>query len=149
MASLEALNGELIDECGRDDCDLTKVRDLLQRGADVNAKSYSDKDYMRTGSYQVTALISASNGGHEAVVRELLTYNRLDVNAKDDHGETALIVASSRGYEAVERELLMHDRLNVNAKNNYSETALTSASEGGPTGIVRMLLQHDARRGGC
>jgi ankyrin repeat domain-containing protein 50 len=56
-----------------------------------------------------TALMIASEYGHDAVVRELLKHDMVDVNDKDKKGETTLIRASYSGHVGVVRELLKDD----------------------------------------
>lgn len=59
--------------------DVTEVQNLLNKGADVNAKT-------RNGE---TALHSAAISGHKQAA-ELLLANGADVNALNGYGETAL-----------------------------------------------------------
>ena len=82
MASAKALTQELIREVSRGDLpDITKIRDLLRRGVDIN------------GGTDGTALIWASRFGRKEVVKLLLNGKRVEVNAKDHLGRTALIEA--------------------------------------------------------
>lgn len=87
------------------------VKDLLAKGADVNAK-FGD----------MTALMWAAQNGHADVVRVLL--DKADVNAKDKDGDTALILAVQFGFADVVRVLLAKGA-DVNAKTNYGATALS------------------------
>ena len=64
------------------------VRELLARGADVNARNNSGN----------TALHVASYSGRAEVMRELLKRHVVDVNAQDDSGNTPLILACSNGH---------------------------------------------------
>ncbi|MBI3378678.1 MAG: ankyrin repeat domain-containing protein [Nitrospirae bacterium] len=66
--------------------DIVKVRDLLEKGADVNAKD----------SYGVTALMGAAYEGHTEIVKTLIDRGA-DVNAKDSWGMTALMYAALFG----------------------------------------------------
>ncbi|KAI2492674.1 serine/threonine kinase [Fragilaria crotonensis] len=112
---------------------LDKVRDLLQRGANVNAK---DEDGW-------TALIWASTGGRLELVRVLLNHDGVDVNAKDRWGDTALYRASWYGFVEVVRALLNHNGVDVNIKDNVGDTALIKASESFHSEVVRVILNHD------
>ncbi|KAH0537212.1 hypothetical protein FGG08_005991, partial [Glutinoglossum americanum] len=69
----------------------TVVQQLLEKGADVNAKD---------GYHKKPALHWAAQDGHEAVVR-LLLEKGADVNAKNSYENTALHWAAQDGHEAV------------------------------------------------
>ena len=69
-----------------------------------------------------TALIWASEKGHEAVVR-LLIDKGADVNAQSNAGLTALLLASRNGHEAVAR-LLIDKGADVKASDKCRSTAL-------------------------
>lgn len=67
--------------------DISTVKELLAKGADVNAK---DNMFGRT------ALMWASENGHLELVQALLAKGA-DVNAKDNKGETALSLVKAKG----------------------------------------------------
>ncbi|KAI2494864.1 serine/threonine kinase [Fragilaria crotonensis] len=125
------LDEELIENAR--DGNLDKVRDLLRRGANVNAKT----------EYGYTALIWASYYGHLEVVCALLNHDGVDVNIQNCIGETALICASYRGHLEVVCPLLMHNGVDVNIQNNNGNTALIYASDKGHSEVVRALLKDD------
>ena len=103
---------------------------LLEKGADARA---ADDD--------VTALMSAALGGHEAVAQLLLQHGA-DVAAASNRG-TALMCAAAGGHEAVAQLLLQHGA-DVAAAKNDGETALMSAALGGHEAVAQLLLQHCA-----
>lgn len=108
--------------------DISKVRELLDRGADANARV--DDDW--------TALIVASSKGHTSVVRMLLDKGA-DINAKNKAGGTALTSASFNGCTETVK-LLLDRGANFNAKVTATgATALILASSQGHNEIVRLL----------
>ncbi|MFY9622676.1 MAG: ankyrin repeat domain-containing protein [Pyrinomonadaceae bacterium] len=140
--------------------DVTTVRTLLAKGADINA---NDK------SYAGTALIKAAIGGHLAVV-QLLLAKGANTEAKGGGGQTALIDAASGGHIAVVQALLAKgadvDAVNGRALreaalfghlpvveallakgadvNAGDETALIAAADRGHLAIVQALLAKGA-----
>jgi ankyrin repeat protein len=99
------------------DNNLDKVKEALDKGADVNAKTNVGYD---AGS---TALLIASYKGHTKIVEMLLAAGA-DVHAKDKWGFTALIKPS----ESEIVEMLLAAGADVNAKNNWGYTALIMSS---------------------
>ncbi len=112
--------------------DLPRVKTLLAKGADINAKD----------SNGATALIVASLYGNLEVVRELLSKGA-DINAKDHDGMTALMLASITGHVDVVQVLLAKGA-DVETKENDGATALILASENGFTEVVKALLAKGA-----
>jgi ankyrin repeat protein len=88
-------------------------------------------------SYGVTALIAASQQGHQEIVRALLDA-KADVNAKAGNGATALMLAARAGNQEIVRALL-DARADVNAKDNVGATALILASLKGHQEVVQLL----------
>jgi ankyrin repeat protein len=112
--------------------DPKKIRKLLDKGADVNAKD----------GHEYTALSSASDDGHTQIVKALLEAGA-DVNAKDGYENTALSLASNEGYREIVKALL-EAGADVNVKNIHGDTALIQASDEGHTEIVKTLLDAGA-----
>lgn len=109
-----------------------EVRRLLQAGANVNATLYG-----------WTALMSAAHSGYPDVVRELLQFPGIEIDAKDGGGYTALMKASCRGYKEIVDQLLQAGA-NVNAGNGARWTALMLAASLGYPDVVSQLLQAGA-----
>jgi ankyrin repeat domain-containing protein 50 len=112
--------------------DNTMVLLLLEKGADIEAKTHDGR----------TALRRAAENGHEAAVRILLE-RRADVDAKNEFGWTVLHRAAENGHEATVRVLLEH-WADVDAKAAFRWTALHRAAENGHEATVRVLLEHRA-----
>lgn len=110
--------------------DLPRVKTLLAKGADINAK---DHDGM-------TALMLASITGHVDVVQVLLAKGA-DVETKENDGATALILASENGFTEVVKALLAKGA-DVNARL----TTKMVATGGPPIGnLVPMRVTKDGR----
>ncbi|TMW69739.1 hypothetical protein Poli38472_001895 [Pythium oligandrum] len=113
---------------------LSKVKELLEEGAEVNA----------LGWYGQTALHYASINGHLDVAGLLLGHEACEVNASTKGGWTALHFASNNGHLDVVRLLLGHEACEVNASTKGGWTALHFASNNGHLDVVRLLLGHEA-----
>ncbi|KAF5127193.1 Ankyrin repeat domain-containing protein 50 [Metarhizium anisopliae] len=103
------------------------ARDLIGRGADVNAQG---------GKYG-NALQAASYRGHLEIVRLLLDKGT-DVNAQCGYYGNALQAASVEGNPEIVR-LLLDKGADVNAQGGECGNALHAASVGGNLEIVRLL----------
>lgn len=77
-------NTALMLVCDKDNPDIATVNDLLDHGADVNAKE---------NIVGVTALMNATMHGNAGVVRALIAKGA-NVNAKTDNGKTVLMFAT-------------------------------------------------------
>jgi len=145
------------------DEDIEAVRDLIMKGANVNAKeeTYSN----------ITPLFVAVENGNVEIVRILLDFGakvnrrdgskqtplmRLDqdatpelvellmrygakMNLVDDEGDTALIIAARSASTAV-IQALIDAGADVNVANKEGVTALMNAAEKGEVESVRLLL---------
>jgi ankyrin repeat protein len=116
-------------------CDLVRVRTLLARGADPNARDEDGR----------TPLFSAVLGGSVALLG-LLLESRADVNARDARGATALHVAAEEVLPEA-ATLLVGRGADVNAQDEEGNTPLGRAifSSRGRYDVVRLLLKSGAR----
>ena len=109
---------------------LKKVYDLLDFGADVNAKN----------GYGTTPLHWAARKGHTDVAKLLIEHGA-DVNAKEDYrGETPLHWAKDANIAQV----LIEHGADVKAKSRWDTTPLHEASSMGHTDVAKLLIDHGA-----
>ena len=111
--------------------DVTKVKQLLKQGADVNTK---DED----GRTALMEAVGSINIGCTETVRTLIDAGA-DVNAKNKNGSTALMWAVIFPRTEVVKALI-DAGADVNAKNKYGETALMSAESSGHTDTAEALI---------
>ena len=115
------------------DGDLQTVKDLLAKGADVNAKDDKGK----------TALLWTAPARDNPEMVKLLIAKGADVNAKDNEGETALMIAASQSNPGILTELLAAGA-EVNAQNNVGGTALMAAAFRANVEEIKILLAKNA-----
>ncbi|XP_037037865.1 putative ankyrin repeat protein RF_0381 [Bradysia coprophila] len=109
-----------------------RVKDLLEKGANINARD-EDGD---------TALMNASNNGRYETVKFLIE-NGADVNATDTNGKTPLMFASAFDNSRIIK-LLVDNGANINATDNSGWSALIYAAFDGRERSVRALLRKGA-----
>jgi cytohesin len=126
------LDEELFEAVG--DGNAAKVRELLKRGANPNAKN----------EHGWTPLHRAAYRGHADVARLLLEHGA-DANAKskDSFFPTPLHLAAAVGHVDVTKLLLEHGA-DANAKNKYGYTPLHFAANKGHAEVARLLLEYGA-----
>lgn len=113
--------------------DLDKVRQLLQKGAIVNARNY----------YGSSALMGAAAGGFGDVAK-LLLLKGANPNSKSNTGSTPLMFAAKNGHLAVVK-LLLQSGAKVNDTDNEGLTPLMFAVGGGHKDVVTQLMASGAR----
>jgi len=114
---------------------LEKVRDLLNKGANVNAK-HADNG--------MTPLMNASKKGHLDVIQELLAHNA-DVDIEDNFGNKAINYTSSR----VIINLLQGKNQRSNVFNYYKKkptVATATATAATPATLTRQPAMTINRR---
>lgn len=91
---------------------------------------------------QCTALLLASEGGHQDVVHTLVSAGA-NVGIQNENGWTALMTASHINFIGIVNELLQA-RADVNQQNDKGETALMLAACRGHVEIAKLLLEFKA-----
>jgi uncharacterized protein len=153
--------------------DARQVADLLDRGADVDARDASGRTAVTAAVYagsaqtvrvlvdaganvnlqddsRANAFLALGETGNVSVLDEVLRGDP-DVRLTNRFGGTALIPAAHRGHVEMVRALLARTEVDVDHVNDPGWTALLEAvilGDGGPahTEIVRMLLEAGADR---
>ena len=145
---------ELVDACHMGD--IETVRDLIKRGADINARDSSGNTPLgyaaMAGNSDIYELLikngadfdlfDCSAAGDLQRVKELIA-DKADINAINRYGSTALLLASwDKGVEVM--ELLLNNGANIDLQNDQGRTALMSAAKNGQKKAVELLLEYDA-----
>ena len=94
------------------------------------------------GEFKKTALMYASQFGHEKVVEKLID-SGVNVNALANENETALMYAAASGNPNIVEKLIAHDA-NVNTLDNLGKPALTYAAQAGHILIADKLIKFSA-----
>ncbi len=110
-----------------------EIKELLKKGADVNAKGVGGR----------TALMCGAVVNGQLDVVKCLVEHGADLEASDKSGQTELMMASYMGY-LEEVKCLVELGADVNAKDNWGETALMKAATSGQLDVVKCLVEHGA-----
>jgi len=132
------------------------VRQLLQWGADVNAR---DREHQETplmlAKSEAVSRILLDNGadafavddqGRTAFMKSLHPIDfrpEMDINAQDCNGTTALMVAVELCVDEAVPWLLVHGA-NAHLENQWGETAMTLADSYGRKSVLEMLTKANA-----
>ncbi|MFT7098856.1 MAG: ankyrin repeat protein [Rickettsiales bacterium] len=113
--------------------DLTKAKEFLHQGFDINAKAESGSAALH---------IAAQNGYVEMV--DFLIQKKADVNLTTDDGLTALHFAAIRGYLEIVSSLI-EAKIDLDiAGRRYNRTALHYAADKNKIDVVRILIEAGA-----
>ena len=122
-----------------------EVRDVLDRGADPNARARGDRSAENEGCTGL--LIEIKNAGRIEVVRLLLSRGA-DVNTTGGFYGNALQMATAYPREERHKNELLKTLLaygaDINAQGGYYGNALQGAAFRGDLGAVELLLEHGA-----
>lgn len=128
-ADQRRLGQQLLDEIDQSTPDLSKVMELIDKGAALDEQEKSGD----------TALTRAASLGHEKIVALLLDKG-VPIEQKNHYGKTALIRAISKGRFGV-AEMLIVRGADVNAENGAGITPLIAAIGYGDF-FIDLLCQH-------
>ena len=112
--------------------DVSKIKDLIQRGANVDEKDRRGK----------TPLFFAVCGGQREIVEFLLS-NAADVNVKDLDGITPLHHSASCGNLKM-TELLLAKGADIDVRDKWGGTPLHGAAEDGQKETASLLIKKGA-----
>lgn len=98
--------------------DQQTVLKLIEK-IDVNAQNQQPDKY-----HGYTALILASQNGHEHIVKFLLQVPKINVNSGNNSGTTALMMAALYGHLNIIKLLVQASEISVNIQNDFGNTAL-------------------------
>ncbi|KAF3159060.1 hypothetical protein TWF788_004016 [Orbilia oligospora] len=139
----------------------TVVKLLLENGANIEAKAYSNEtplhlavkykreaivgllvnsgaDIEAKNGLRKTPLASAANAGNKSMA-SLLIENGADIEAKDYGGSTPLLFAAASGsVETV--ELLIDKGANIGVKSRIGHSLLSVAAMWGNAAVIKLLL---------
>lgn len=117
------------------------VKKLLTCGSGVvNGSERTQRSSTNSGG--LSALLLASESGHEETVKILLEMgvNATAAGSERADGATPLLLAASNGHLGVVKALLAHPGVNPNHPTQSGVTALMAASNKGNMDIVKALL---------
>ncbi|EMY33110.1 hypothetical protein D477_016605 [Arthrobacter crystallopoietes BAB-32] len=125
-AELARLNTQL--QLAAADNDPDRIRVLLQRGADLEARNDDGR----------TPLVTATKANNVQAARTLIEAGA-DVNAKDDIEDSAYLYAGAEGFNEI-LELTLDHGADLASTNRFGGTALIPACEHAHVETVRILL---------
>ena len=114
--------------------DLAKVRLLLEKGAEVNARSKQGL---------APLFIAASHDGNVEVVRLMLKHGA-DTKAPGPAGATGSLMMSAKAHDTASSKLLLESGAMAKAKGFAGFTALINAAGNGNAELVKLLLARGA-----
>jgi ankyrin repeat protein len=112
--------------------DIEKVKELILKGEDVNAKDQH--------SYTPLMIVSL-RGARE--IAEILIAHGADISARTNLGKTALICAAERGHLEI-AALLISKEADINASDQNKRTPLRAATVHGNKQLVEFLIAKGA-----
>jgi ankyrin repeat protein len=112
--------------------DIGLVQQLLDAGADPNAKSENDLD--------ITPLMAAIEGGSRVEMAKLLLKSGANVNTQTEKGYTALMYAATCGHDLQVDLLLATKGIDIYMGDEAGDTALDKAQRNNCLGIAEKII---------
>ncbi|KKK12297.1 hypothetical protein ARAM_001383 [Aspergillus rambellii] len=109
---------------------------------DILARAGGDVHYVSKS--QQAVLYRAAYGGNAAMCAHILTYDNMDVDAREEDGVTALYTASENNHVDIVRLLLQDHQADPNISHNDGFTSLHFAAYNGNLENTKLLLEHKA-----
>jgi len=131
LASANPFSKKLI-TVARDKTDASIARDLIEKGADVNARDENG----------ATPLALAAKNGHNAILKVLIA-NGADLNAQDFGGHTPLMWAVTKG-NGKSAKILLESGAAPDMQNQHGQTALMLSANLNRNYIAKTLLKEGA-----
>ncbi len=111
----------------------------------MESKGYLMEDINFQGEHGYTALMRAAKDGEEAIVRQILTLDGLDLNITNVDGNNALWNGCFADSEPIVR-MLIDAGIDIDGINDNGVTALMYTASAGKEAMTRMLLEAGADR---
>ena len=89
-----------------------------------------------------TALHMAINSGNAEIIANIVTYQYLHIDARDDDGNTALHIAAARGFFPAAM-ILINSGANIHLENNNGQNPLEIADRLRNIEIANLILEAD------
>lgn len=131
-AFLSPINGTPLHEAVMTKNNINGVKELISKGADVNARD----------DIGATPLHYAAYTGDTGIVRDLLNTPGILVNAPDNEGNTPLHYAVEYLNPTVVREFLMAPSININLMNASGETPEQRARTINDVTLIELFNQY-------
>ncbi|RDH21372.1 ankyrin [Aspergillus niger ATCC 13496] len=110
------------------------LRKLLDEGADINE---------RDSEHHMPLLSWAIENRHEGVVKLLLSYKTIELNAEDKYSSTPLMLAVEKAHEPIVKLMLAEERVDLNKVSTIGQTPLSFAIQYGHLSIVKLLVAEE------
>ncbi|KAL8999625.1 MAG: hypothetical protein Q9169_001585 [Polycauliona sp. 2 TL-2023] len=116
---------------------------LLDKGSDIEAKTFSTNHWNTRPCCGATPLFLAAENGKESAVKALMDRGA-DPKCRNIVGEMPIHVACWRGWASVVK-MMLHAGIDIEEKDiKYDETPLLKAASTGQMHVLRLLLERGA-----